>query len=44
MIFVPEGAPHGFVNDSEETLEMVYVCSRDAVLPVVDERTPDPEP
>lgn len=40
VIFVPEGVPHGFVNDSDETLEMVYVCSKDAVLPVVDDMEP----
>ena len=43
VIFVPEGVPHGFVNDSEETLEMVYVCSKDAVLPFLDEMEPTPE-
>ena len=40
VIFIPEGVTFGFANDSTETLEMMYCCSKDAVLPFIDEMTP----
>lgn len=43
VIFFPEGVPHGYVNDGDKPLKMVFVCSKDAVLPFIDEMEPTPE-